>query len=88
MTALATAQAAIEQRKRTHQHEDAMLSAYYVVESLSSDQCAAILREALDRPLCRDDADVVQMAAAKTGATVGWKHVNLNTGEWKEGRGG
>lgn len=87
MHARATAQAAIEQRRRLHQHEDTLTAAFWVVEVLDKDALTAILREALGQPLCRDDADVVQFAAAKLGVTVGWKHVNLTTSEWGEGRG-
>lgn len=91
MHALATTQAVIAQRtkpiKEGGHGEDTLTAAFWVVEAMDSDQCAAILREALGQPLCRDDADVVQLAAAKLGVTVGWKHFKLNEDLWGEGRG-
>lgn len=88
MHALHHARAAIERRQAVHKGEDALTAAFHVVESLTADQCAAILRETLNQPLCRDDADVVQLAAQRAGVQVAWKHCVLTTGEWGEGRRG
>lgn len=87
MHALHHARAAIERRQAAHKTEDALTSAYYVVESLDSDTLAAILRETNNQPLCADDSDIVQMAAARAGVQVQWRHYKFNSDTWGEGRG-
>lgn len=86
MRCLAAARAAIERRQAAHK-EDSLTAAFFVVESLTADQCVAILRETNNQPLCRDDADVVQLAAQRAGVQVQWRHYKFNSDTWGEGRG-
>lgn len=87
MPALHHARAAIERRQAVHKGEDALTAAFHVVETLDTDTLAAILRETLNQPLCRDDADVVQLAAQRAGVQVQWRHYKFNSDTWGEGRG-
>lgn len=86
MHALHHARAAIERRQAAHK-EDSLTAAFHIVESLDSDTLAAILRETLGQPLDREAADVVQLAAARAGVQVAWKHYKFNSDIWGEGRG-
>lgn len=40
----------------------------------------------INRPLLRDDADLLQKLAARLGIAIEWQHYELADGRWTDGR--
>lgn len=80
--------ARIDERRRTHKHEDALTAGFWVVEALNNEGAAAALRALCHADgLCRADADLAQLLAAKLGQPIRWRHMQLGGDTWREGRG-
>lgn len=70
-----------------HERDAARRAAYYRAMLLSADAAERRLAELVQQgALFAADADEAQLLADRVGVTLHWRHLDLRTGAWGEGR--